>query len=171
MGDTVETAVAWATAIENCTRPTCLLFSRQNLRHIVRTTDQISNISRGGYIIAGGTVEPDAIIIATGSEVSMAIDAAESLSKEGHKVRVVSMPSTDVFDAQDEQYRNSVLPPHVRKRVAVEAGIPDFWSKYTGLDGKVLGVPGFGESAPGNVVYEHFGITTPNLIKLVSSLL
>ena len=169
--DTVETAVAWATAIENCTLPTSLLFSRQNLRHIVRTTDQISNISRGGYIIAGGTVEPDAIIIATGSEVSMAIDAAESLGKEGHKVRVVSMPSTDVFDAQDEQYRNSVLPPHVRKRVAVEAGIPDFWSKYTGLDGKVLGVPGFGESAPGNVVYEHFGITTPNLIKLVSSLL
>jgi len=169
--DTVETAVAWAAAVENRTRPTSLLFSRQNLRHIVRTTDQISNISRGGYIIAGDTVDPDAIIIATGSEVSMAIDAAESLGKQGHKVRVVSMPSTDVFDAQDEQYRNSVLPPHIRKRVAVEAGIPDFWIKYTGLDGKVLGVPGFGESAPGNVVYEHFGITTPNLIKLVSSLL
>jgi transketolase len=169
--DTVETAVAWAAAIDNRTRPTSLLFSRQNLRHIPRTAEQINNIARGGYIIAGGTDEPDAIIIATGSEVSMAIDAAESLGKQGHKVRVVSMPSTDVFDAQDEQYRNAVLPPHIRKRVAVEAGIPDFWCKYTGLEGKVLGVPGFGESAPGNIVYEHFGITTPNLIKLVSSIL
>jgi len=169
--DTVETAVAWAAAIENTTRPTSLLFSRQNLRHIKRNAEQISNIARGGYVLAGGTDEPDAIIIATGSEVSIAIDAAESLGKEGHKIRVVSMPSTDVFDAQDVAYRDSVLPPDVRVRVAIEAGVPDFWKKYTGLDGRVLGISTFGESAPGNVVYEHFGITTPNLIKLIKSIL
>jgi transketolase len=169
--DTVETAVAWAAALENMNKPTSLLFSRQNLRHIKRSAEQISNIARGGYIIAGATDEPDAIIIATGSEVSIAIDAAESLGKEGHKIRVVSMPSTDVFDAQDAQYRDSVLPPNVRARVAIEAGVPDYWKKYTGLDGRVLGVASFGESAPGNVVYEHFGITTRNLIKLIMSIL
>lgn len=169
--DTVETAVAWAAALENMNKPTSLLFSRQNLRHIKRSADQISNIARGGYIIAGATDEPDAIIIATGSEVSIAIDAAESLGKEGHKIRVVSMPSTDVFDAQDAQYRDSVLPPNVRARVAIEAGVPDYWKKYTGLDGRELGVSSFGESAPGNVVYEHFGLSTGNLIKLIKSIL
>ena len=169
--DTVETAVAWVAAIENSKRPTSLLFSRQNLRHINRSEQQIKNIARGGYILSGSDVEPDAIIIATGSEVSFAIDAAESLGKEGHNIRVVSIPCTDVFDAQDEAYRNSVLPPHLRKRVAIEAGIPDYWTKYTGLDGRVLGVPTFGESAPISAVYEHFGITTPNLIKLIKSII
>lgn len=169
--DTVETAVAWAAAIENQARPTSLLFSRQNLRHIVRNPQQITLIARGGYILSGEEDEPDAIVIATGSEVSIAIDAAESLGKEGYKVRVVSMPCTDVFDAQDKSYRDTVLPPHIRKRVAIEAGSPDYWLKYTGLDGRVLGVPTFGESAPANIVYEHFGITIPNLIKLIKSII
>lgn len=169
--DTIETAVAWAAAIENMKRPTCLLFSRQNLRHLTRTDGQINNITRGGYVLADSGGVPDAIIIATGSEVSIAMDAAAGLGKEGHKIRVVSMPCTDVFDAQDAGYRDSVLPPDVRKRIAIEAGIPDYWSKYTGLDGRVLGVSTFGESAPGNVVYEHFGINAGNLIKLVKSIL
>ncbi len=169
--DTVETAVAWAAAIENQAGPTSLLFSRQNLRHIVRNPQQITQMARGGYILSGEEEEPDAIVIATGSEVSIAIDAAESLGKEGYKVRVVSMPCTDLFDAQDKSYRDTVLPPHIRKRVAIEAGSPDYWLKYTGLDGRVLGVPTFGESAPANVVYEHFGITIPNLIKLIKSII
>jgi transketolase len=169
--DTVETAVAWAAAIENQAGPTSLLFSRQNLRHIVRNPQQITQIARGGYILSGEAEEPDAIVIATGSEVSIAIDAAESLGKEGYKVRVVSMPCTDLFDAQDKSYRDTVLPPHIRKRVAIEAGSPDYWLKYTGLDGRVLGVPTFGESAPANIVYEHFGITIPNLIKLIKSII
>ncbi|MEX2354204.1 MAG: transketolase C-terminal domain-containing protein, partial [Gammaproteobacteria bacterium] len=169
--DTVETAVAWAAAIENRNGPTSLLFSRQNLEHIDRNEKQLGNIRRGGYVLAGDDNNPDAIIIATGSEVSIAMAAAENLGNEGHLIRVVSMPSADVFDAQDEDYRNSVLPPDCHKRVAIEAGIPDYWLKYTGLNGRVLGVPGFGESAPGNVVYEHFGINTANLEKLVKSIL
>jgi transketolase len=169
--DTAETAVAWAVAIENSNGPTSLLFSRQNLRYIKRTESQLDNIRRGGYVLTSDGDKPDAIIIATGSELSIAVDAAEELGKAGHRIRVISMPSTDMFDAQDEAYRNSVLPPDCRKRVAVEAGIPDYWLKYVGLDGKVLGVPTFGESAPGNVVYEHFGLTSKNLVTLVKSIL
>jgi len=169
--DTVETAVAWAAALENDKGPTSLLFSRQNLRYIKRTATQLDSIRRGAYVIAGDEGKPDAIIIATGSELSIAMDAADELGKEGRRIRVVSMPSTDVFDAQEEDYRHSVLPPDCRKRVAIEAGIPDYWHKYVGLDGRVLGVPTFGESAPGNVVYEHFGITSDNLVTLVKSIL
>jgi len=169
--DTVETAVAWAAAITRTTGPTSLLFSRQNLKHIKRSKAQITNISRGGYILAGDDTLPDAIIIATGSEVGIAMEAAVALVQEGRKIRVVSMPCTDVFDAQDQVYRDSVLPPECRKRVAVEAGIPDYWRKYVGLDGEVMGVPTFGESAPGNAVYAHFGFNTGNLIKLVKSIL
>jgi transketolase len=169
--DTVETAVAWAVAIERASGPSSLLFSRQNLKPVKRTDTQIHNIRRGGYILAGDDQLPDAIIIATGSEVGIALEAAETLVKDGHKIRVVSMPSTDVFDSQDQIYRDSVLPPACRKRVAIEAGIPDYWRKYVGLDGRILGVPTFGESAPGNAVYAHFGIDTGNLIKLVKDLL
>ena len=162
---------AWANAIENDKGPTSLLFSRQSLRHIERSDDQIRNIERGAYILTGGNETPDVIVIATGSEVSIALDAADTLAKENHKIGVVSMPSTNIFDAQDDDYKNNVLPNECRKRVAIEAGIPDYWRKYVGLDGNVLGVPTFGESAPGNAVFEHFGITTDNLINLIKKFL
>ena len=168
--DTVETAVAWTVAIENHTGPTSLLFSRQNLAHIERSEVAISNISKGAYIIYGDETIPDVIIIATGSEVQMALDAARQFEHKDVKVRVVSMPSTDAFDRQDEAYKNSVLPIECRKRIAVEAGVPDYWRKYVGLDGLVLGVPAFGESAPAEQVYEHFGITTENLVGLIEKI-
>ena len=165
--DGVETAVAWQAAIENKGKPTSLLFSRQGLPHIERSPEQVKQIHTGAYILVEGTDNPEAIIIATGSEVSIAVEAARQLQQQGHNIRVVSMPSTDTFDAQDEDYRNSVLPPECRNRIAIEAGSPEYWSKYVGLDGAVMGVPGFGESAPGQEVYEHFGITTSELCKLV----
>jgi transketolase len=163
--DGVETAVAWQAAIENKDKPTSLLLSRQGLPHLQRSPEQIEQIKRGAYVLAGKSDKPDLIIIATGSEVSLAMEAATQL--QHYNIRVVSMPSTDTFDAQDEQYRNSVLPPDCRKRIAIEAGSPDYWSKYVGLDGDVLGVPTFGESAPGGEVYKHFGITTAGLCELI----
>ncbi len=163
--DSVETAIAWQTAIENKEKPSCLLFSRQGLPHVARSPEQINNIRRGAYVLVDGSDKPDLIIIATGSEVSLALEVATNLPD--HKIRVVSMPSTDVFDAEDEKYRNEVLPPECRKRIAIEAGSPDYWRKYVGLDGDVLGVPTFGESAPGAKVYEHFGITTDGLRRLI----
>jgi transketolase len=168
--DTVETAFAWVAAIENTTGPTSLLFSRQNLKHVERSEEQISNISRGGYVLTASTETPDVIIIATGSEVGMALETAEILKHENYNIRIVSMPSTDVFDAQDDEYKNSVLPLSCRKRIAVEAGTPDYWRKYVGLDGQVLGVTSFGESAPWEEVYEHFGITTQNLVSIVKGI-
>ena len=169
--DAVETAVAWKSAIENRTGPTSLLFSRQTLPHLQRAAEQLQDIARGGYILSDTGGEPEAVVIATGSEVMFALEAAEKLNRDGHRIRVVSMPSTDVFDAQDQTYRDTVLPPTCRKRIAVEAGIPDYWHKYVGLEGRVLGVPTFGESAPGPEVYEYFGITTENLINLIKSVL
>lgn len=168
--DTVETAVAWTVAIENQTGPTSLLFSRQNLAHIERSEVAISNIYKGAYIIFGDEKIPDVIIIATGSEVQMALDAARQYENKDINVRVVSMPCTDAFDKQDEAYKNSVLPLECRKRIAVEAGIPDYWRKYVGLDGLILGVPTFGESAPADQVYKHFGITTENLVGLIEKI-
>ncbi|MGK0296430.1 MAG: transketolase [Gammaproteobacteria bacterium] len=169
--DTVETAVAWATAIENKNGPTSLLLSRQDLIHVERNKEQTENISRGAYVLSGGNEIPDVIIIATGSEIGIALEAAKSRSLENNKIRVVSMPSTDLYDAQDDDYKNSVLPDECRKRIAVEAGIPDYWRKYVGLDGQILGVPGFGESAPGDDVYEHFSITTHTLINMIKGIL
>ena len=169
--DGVETAVAWRMAIENRTGPSALLFSRQTLPYLQRTSEQLKNISRGGYILSDADTEPEAIVMATGSEVIFAVEAAEQLNANGHSVRVVSIPSTDIFDAQEETYRHSVLPPACRKRVAVEAGVPDYWYKYVGLEGKILGVPTFGESAPGPEVYAYFGINTENLINLIKSVL
>ena len=169
--DTVETAVAWQTAIEKSTGPTCLLFSRQKLNYIARSNEQLSLISKGGYILIEGGEIPEAIIIATGSEVAMALDAAKQMNKAGRQIRVVSMPCTDIFDAQDKSYRDSVLPPDCRKRIAIEAGIPDYWAKYVGLDGKVLGIPTFGESAPGDDVYNIFCINAENLVKITNSIL
>ncbi|MEX2524712.1 MAG: transketolase [Gammaproteobacteria bacterium] len=169
--DAVETAAAWQFAVERRDGPTSLLLSRQGLEPVERTPEQIKAIARGAYVLTGGEAEPEVIVIATGSEVGIALQAAASLNQQGHRLRVVSMPSTDVFDAQDEEYRNTVLPPSCRKRVAVEAGIPDYWYKYAGLEGKILGVPTFGESAPGPDVYEHFRINTENLENLIKSLL
>ncbi len=156
--DTVETVAAWRSAIERNCGPTALVFSRQGIPNIARTEEQLSNISRGAYVIVESE-DPDAILIATGSEVSLAISAAEKLSEEGTAVRVVSMPSVEVFEAQDESYRESVLPSAQRKRVAIEASHVDYWRKWVGLDGKVIGMTSFGASAPGGKLFEHFGFT------------
>ena len=169
--DTVETAVAWKAAIERRARPTSLLFSRQNLKHIPRSDEQVGNISRGGYVLVDGGPAPEAIIIATGSEVGIAFNVAQRLNGEGRRIRLVSMPSTDVFDAQDAAWRDQVLPPQCRKRIAVEAGVGEYWRKYIGLDGRTLGVDTFGQSAPGPDVYEYFGLTEAGLTELVMSYL
>ena len=169
--DAVESAVAWQAAIERRNGPTSLLFSRQGLAHIERDATQLENIQRGGYVLFEGSDNPDAIIIATGSEVEIAMNAAKKLNADGKSIRVVSMPSTDVFDQQDDAYKESVLPNACRKRVAIEAGVTDYWSKYIGLDGKALGVDTFGESAPAKALFEHFGLTESNLIQTVNDLL
>ncbi|GMQ88813.1 MAG: transketolase [Gammaproteobacteria bacterium] len=167
--DAVESAVSWKAAIERKTGPSCLIFSRQGLEHQNRSAGQIADIERGGYILKDCKGTPDAILIATGSEVSLAMQAADKLS--GKKIRVVSMPSTNVFDAQDEAYRESVLPSSVKARVAVEAGVTDGWVKYVGLDGKVIGINTFGESAPASDLFPYFGFTTENVVKAVESVL
>ncbi|MEE9552647.1 MAG: transketolase C-terminal domain-containing protein, partial [Gammaproteobacteria bacterium] len=169
--DTVETAVAWKAAIENKTGPTSLLLSRQTLKHIPRSEDQIKAISRGGYVLIEGSDTPDVIIIATGSEVELAKNVTQQLNNKDYKVRLISMPCAEVFNAQDVTYRDKVLPPQCRKRIAVEAGVSDYWCKYVGIDGKVLGIDSFGESAPAPTVYEHFGLTETNLKEMVDSLL
>ena len=165
--DTVESAVAWQAAIERQDGPSCLIFSRQGLPHQKRSAEQIANIRKGGYILkdCGGT--PDVIIIATGSEVALAMGAAEQLADK--KVRVVSMPSTTVFDAQDAAYRESVLPGSVTARVAVEAAVTGGWYKYVGLNGAVVGIDRFGESAPAGQLFELFGFTVDNVVKAVNS--
>lgn len=167
--DAVESAVSWKAAVLNKTGPTSLVFSRQNLDHQSRSAEQIRNIEKGGYVIHECDGTPDAIIIATGSEVSLATAAAEALS--GKNIRVVSMPCTSVFDAQDEAYRESVLPSAVRARVAVEAGVTDFWLKYVGFDGKVVGIDRFGESAPAGELFKEFGFTVDNVVSSVESVL
>lgn len=165
--DQVETAVAWKYAIENDNGPTSLIFSRQNLEQQPRTSEQLENVKKGGYVLKDPSGPVDSIIIATGSEVSLAMQAADALSNEGFNTRVVSMPSTDVFDAQTAEYKESVLPKTVRNRVAVEAASKDFWFKYVGLDGSVVGMETFGESAPAELLYQHFGITKENIIKSI----
>ena len=169
--DAVETAISWAAAVENLSGPTSLLLSRQSLQHIKRSAEQVENISRGGYVLTEDKKDPDVIVIATGSEVELALAAAEKVQDEGTTVRVVSMPCTDVFDNQDEAYRNEVLPPNCKKRIAIEAGIPDYWYKYVGLEGEVIGVSSFGESAPGPEVYRHFHITIENLVDTIKKII
>ncbi len=169
--DNVESAVAWKAAIENGTGPTALVFSRQSLPHLERTPEQVEGIARGAYALLDCAGTPDAIVLATGSEVSICLEAVAALQKDGAKVRLVSMPSVDVFEAQPADYRESILPADVRARVAVEAGAVDYWRKYVGLDGKVIGMTSFGESAPGGVLMEHFGFTSQNVIDTVKSLL
>jgi len=161
--DTVESAVAWKLSVERVDKPSCLVFSRQGLQYQQRNAEQISNIAKGGYVLHEPSDAPKAVIIATGSEVGIAVEAAQALSEKGTPVRVVSMPSTDTFDAQDAAYRESVLPKVLRARVAVEAGSTDGWRKYVGLDGDVLGIDTYGESGPAGDVYKHFGITAENL--------
>ncbi len=165
--DAVESAVAWKMAVLRKNGPTSLVFSRQNLPHQARSDEQIKLIERGGYILKDCDGTPDAIIIATGSEVGLAMDAAAAITDK--KVRVVSMPSTDVFDAQDDAYKESVLPAAVTARVAVEAGVTAFWAKYVGLQGAVVGIDTFGESAPASDLFKEFGFTVENVVKAVNS--
>jgi len=167
--DTVESAVCWKLAIERKDGPSCLIFSRQGLPHQTRSKDQIAAISRGGYILKDCDGTPEVIIIATGSEVGLAMGAAEQLADR--KIRVVSMPSTTAFDKQDAAYRESVLPSAVTARVAVEAAVTDGWYKYVGLNGKVVGIDRFGESAPAPVLFKEFGFTVENVVKAVNSVL
>ncbi|MFZ4692120.1 MAG: transketolase [Burkholderiaceae bacterium] len=167
--DTVESAVAWAQAISRKNGPTTLIFSRQNLPFMERTQTQVDAIRRGGYILKDAA-DAKAVLIATGSEIELAMKSAEALSTEGIPVRVVSMPSTDVFDRQDAAYKASVLPKGL-PRVAVEAGVTDFWFKYVGLDGAVVGIDTFGESAPAGQLFKHFGFTTENVVATVKSVL
>ncbi|MBU0485852.1 MAG: transketolase [Proteobacteria bacterium] len=169
--DAVESAVSWKMAVERKTGPTSLMFSRQNLAHQPRTAQQIANIAKGGYILKDCADTPEAIIIATGSEVTLALDAATQLQAQGTKVRVVSMPSTDLFDQQDAKYRESVLPAKVKALVAVEAGVSDFWRKYVGLDGDVVGIDVFGESAPAEELFKYFGFTVENIVGKVKAIL
>lgn len=169
--DAVETTVSWKAAIERQDGPSILVFSRQNLPHVPRTQQQIEAISRGGYVLSDSDGQPEAIIIATGSEVELALKAADELKAAGKKIRVVSMPSTNIFDAQDAAYRESVLPSAVTKRVAVEAGVTDGWWKYVGTNGKIVGLDRFGESAPAGQLFKEFGFTVENVVKNVEAVL
>ncbi len=167
--DGVETAVAWKAAIEKQDGPSCLIFSRQGLPHQERTDAQIADIAKGGYILKDCKGTPDAIIIATGSEVALAMGAAEKLGSK--KIRVVSLPSVDTFEAQDAAYREAVLPAAVTARVAVEAAVTDGWYKYVGLNGKVVGINRFGESAPAGELFKEFGFTVDNVVKAIEDVL
>ncbi|EGT4382015.1 transketolase [Cronobacter malonaticus] len=169
--DQVETAVAWKAAIERHNGPTALILSRQNLAQIERSPQQLKDVARGGYILKDAGGKPDLILIATGSEVEIAVQAAEKLRGDGVAVRVVSLPSTDVFDAQDEAYRESVLPSDVSARVAVEAGIADYWYKYVGLKGAIVGMTGYGESAPAEKLFPYFGFTVENAVEKARNVL
>ena len=167
--DTVESAVAWEQAVKRHNGPSTLIFSRQNLPYQERDTVQVANIRRGGYVLKEAA-NAQAILIATGSEIELAVKAADALAQEGIAVRVVSMPSTDVFDRQDAAYKASVLTKGL-PRVAVEAGVTDFWYKYVGLDGAVIGIDTFGESAPASVLFKHFGFTTDNVVAAVKQVI
>ncbi|MDV2360867.1 transketolase [Vibrio cholerae] len=169
--DQVESAVAWKLAIERKDAPSALIFSRQNLAQQPRSAEQVANIAKGGYILKDCAGQPELILIATGSEVELAVAAYEQLSAEGKAVRVVSLPSTDAFDKQDAAYREAVLPAAVTKRIAIEAGIADFWYKYVGFGGRIIGMTSFGESAPAGELFKLFGFTTENVVKQAKELL
>jgi len=169
--DTVESAVAWKHAVERKDGPSALIFSRQNLPFHVRDNETEAAIARGGYILKNCAGEPELILIATGSEVSLAVQAADKLTEQGRKVRVVSMPCTSVFDAQDAAYKQQVLPVEVGARIAVEAAHADYWYKYVGLDGRIIGMTTYGESAPANQLFEEFGFTVDNILAVAEELL
>jgi len=168
--DAVESLVAWKMACESADKPSSLVFSRQSLPHQSRSAEQLAGIEKGGYVLKDSDGAPEVILIATGSEVALAMEASKQLAKLGTAVRVVSMPSTDHFDAQDAAYKESVLPSTVSKRVAIEAGIGDYWYKYVGLNGRVIGMSSFGESAPADQLFEHFGFTVDNVVEAVKAL-
>ena len=168
--DATESVVAWKHGIERRNGPTSLIFSRQGLPAQARNAEQVANIAKGAYVLIDCGQTPEVILIATGSEVGLAVDSAKALSADGVKVNVVSMPSTDVFDAQDAAYKESVLPASVTKRVAIEAAHVDYWAKYVGFAGDVLGMSTFGESAPGAELYKHFGFTVENVVNKVKAL-
>ncbi|MBI0552802.1 transketolase family protein, partial [Pectobacterium parmentieri] len=169
--DQVETAVAWKYAIERQDGPTSLILSRQNLAQQTRTAEQLANVAKGGYVLKDSDGQPELILIATGSEVELAVGAYDKLTAAGRKVRVVSMPSTDAFDKQDAAYREAVLPKAVSARVAIEAGIADYWFKYVGLNGAIVGMTSFGESAPAELLFEEFGFTVDNVVEKAQALL
>ncbi|WP_345846975.1 transketolase [Shewanella algae] len=169
--DQVESAIAWKYAIERKDGPTSLIFSRQNLTQMPRSAEQLSDVAKGGYVLVDCEGAPELIIIATGSEVELAVKAQAELAATGAKVRVVSMPSTDVFDQQDAAYKEAVLPANVTKRLAVEAGIADYWYKYVGLNGRIIGMTSFGESAPANQLFEMFGFTVDKVVEAGKALL
>lgn len=169
--DQVESAVAWKAAVERKDGPSALIFSRQGLAQQDRDDAQLANIAKGGYILKDCAGKPELILIATGSEVELAVDAAAQLSESGKQVRVVSMPSTDLFDKQDAAYRESVLPSDVTARIAIEAGIADYWYKYVGLDGRIIGMTSFGESAPAGELFKMFGFTVENVVETANELL
>ncbi len=167
--DTVESAIAWKHAVSRRHGPTTLIFSRQNLPFMERTAEQIQHINRGGYVLRDAA-DAKVVLIATGSEVELAVKSADELAKQGIAVRVVSMPCADLFDRQDAAYKASVLPKGL-PRVAIEAGVTDYWYKYVGLEGAVVGIDTFGESAPAGVLFKHFGFTTENVVAKVKSVI
>ncbi|TNI27559.1 transketolase [Aeromonas veronii] len=168
--DQVESAIAWKHAIERTDGPTSLIFSRQNLAQMDRTAQQLADTAKGGYVLKDCAGTPELILIATGSEVELAVAAYEQLTAKGRAVRVVSLPSTDVFDVQSAEYKESVLPSSVTKRVAIEAGIADYWYKYVGFGGKIIGMTTFGESAPAELLFKEFGFTVENVVATAESL-
>jgi transketolase len=169
--DVTESAIAWKTAIENRETPSSLVFTRQTTPFLERGTRQMNSVAKGGYVLRDCRGTPDLILIATGSEVGLAIDAAERLKDEGHKVRVVSMPCTRIFDAQSKAYRETVLPLEVVNRISIEAGTTACWWKYVGSGGRVIGIDTFGESAPAEKLFEHYGFTVDNVCKVAGELL
>ncbi|BDY03404.1 transketolase [Ferrimonas sp. YFM] len=168
--DSVESAVAWKHAVERNDGPTSLIFSRQGLAPMARDAQQLADVAKGGYVLKDSAGTPELILIATGSEVELAMEAAEVLEAQGKAVRVVSMPCTDAFDAQSAEYKESVLPAAISKRVAIEAGIADYWYKYVGLNGKVIGMTTFGESAPAGELFKMFGFTVENIVEAANAL-
>ena len=169
--DTVESAVAWKQALQRKDGPSALIFSRQNLPCHIRDNETEAAIARGGYILKDCAGEPELILIATGSEVGLAMQAWEKLNEQGRRVRVVSMPCTSVFDQQDAEYRQAVLPLEVGSRIAIEAAHADYWYKYVGLDGRIVGMHTYGESAPAGQLFEEFGFTVDNILLLADELL
>nr|BFE93397.1 hypothetical protein GCM10020185_39330 [Pseudomonas brassicacearum subsp. brassicacearum] len=163
--------MAWKYAIERNDGPSALIFSRQNLQHQNRDADQIGDITRGGYVLKDCIGEPELILIATGSEVGLAVQAYDKLTEQGRNVRVVSMPCTSVFDAQDAGYKQAVLPLQVSARIAIEAAHADYWYKYVGLEGRVIGMTTYGESAPAPALFEEFGFTLENILGQAEELL
>ncbi len=168
--DSVETLIAWKCAIEDGTRPHCFSLSRQDLDFVERDNEQVKNIEKGGYVLLDCSETPELIIIATGSEVGLALEATQVLIEQEKQVRLVSMPCAELFDAQDAAYRESVLPAGIRNRLAIEAGSTDFWYKYVGLDGRIVGMKGFGASAPGNVLAAYFGFSLENVLQIANEM-